>query len=76
MVAAALAGPETTTAFWLNLTGVVFGSVANALTGSLVIIALAVLYYDLRVRKEGLDLQLMISDLGRDTTDRPAILPG
>jgi hypothetical protein len=76
IVAAALAGPETTTAFWLNLTGVVFASVANALTGSLVIIALAVLYYDLRVRKEGLDLQLMISDLGRGAADRPAILPG
>jgi hypothetical protein len=76
IVAAALAGPDTTTAYWLNLTGVVFGSVANALTGSLVIISLAVLYYDLRVRKEGLDLQLMISDLGRDPAERAAILPG
>lgn len=76
MFAAVLAGPETTTAFWLNLAGAVFGSIANAFTGSLVIISLAVLYYDLRVRKEGLDLQVMISHLGRETTDAPAVLPG
>jgi hypothetical protein len=50
--------------------------VASAFTGPLVIIALAVLYYDLRIRKEGLDLQVMISDLGRRAPEAPAVLPG
>jgi hypothetical protein len=76
VAAAIMAGPETTTGFWLNLTGVLSGSVASAFTGPLVIIALAVLYYDLRIRKEGLDLQVMISDLGRRAPEAPAVLPG
>ena len=62
-VAAVMAGPETATAFWLNMAGVIAGSIAGAFTGPLAIIAMAVLYYDLRVRKEGLDLELMIADL-------------
>jgi hypothetical protein len=76
VVASMMAGPETTSGFWLTLGGVVAGSIASAFTGPLAIIAVAVLYYDLRVRKEGLDLQLMISDLGRPAPDAPAALPG
>ena len=63
IVAAMMAGPETSTAFWLNMAGVVAGSIAGAFTGPLPIIAMSVLYYDLRIRKEGLDLELMIADL-------------
>jgi hypothetical protein len=63
LVAAVMAGPETATAFWLNMAGVIAGSIAGAFTGPLAIIAMAVLYYDLRIRKEGLDLELMIADL-------------
>ena len=75
MVAAALAGPETSTAFWLNMAGVIAGSIAGAFTGPLAIIAMAVLYYDLRIRKEGLDLELMIADLRAEApTAEP--LPG
>jgi hypothetical protein len=76
IVAAVLAGPETTSGFWLNLSGVIAGSVASAFTGPLFIIALAVLYYDLRVRKEGLDLQMMIANLGRRTPEASAAVPG
>jgi len=62
-VAAIAAGPETTTGFWLNLCGVITGSIASILTGPLAVVAMAVLYYDLRIRKEGLDLEIMIADL-------------
>ena len=41
--------------------------VAGALTGPLITVALSLLYYDERVRKEGLDLQLMMAAL-----DHPA----
>jgi hypothetical protein len=75
MVAAMLAGPESSTAFWLNMAGVIAGSIAGAFTGPLAIIAMAVLYYDLRIRKEGLDLELMIADLRADTP-AAAPLPG
>jgi hypothetical protein len=75
MVAAVMAGPDTSTAFWLNMAGVVAGSIAGAFTGPLAIIAMAVLYYDLRIRKEGLDLDLMIADLRADAP-APEVLPG
>jgi hypothetical protein len=58
-----MAGPESSTAFWLNLAGTITGSIGGAFTGPLMIVAFAVLYYDLRVRKEGLDLQVMLANL-------------
>lgn len=63
VVGAIAAGPESTTGFWLNLTGAVTGTIGGAITGPLMIIALALLYYDIRIRKEGLDLQLMLASL-------------
>jgi Domain of unknown function (DUF4234) len=39
------------------------GGVGHALTGSLLMIGLVLLYYDIRVRKEGFDLQLMMTTL-------------
>ena len=72
LIAAVMAGPETSTAFWLNMAGVVAGSISGAFTGPLAIIAMAVLYYDLRIRKEGLDLELMIADL---RAEAPAVEP-
>jgi hypothetical protein len=80
-IAAAVAGPETVMGFWLNMIGVLTGSIAAALTGPLAVVAMAVLYYDLRIRKEGLDLDLMLAGL-RDTpqivpaTSSSAVLPG
>jgi Membrane domain of glycerophosphoryl diester phosphodiesterase len=63
--AALAAGPETATGFWMNLLGTVFGSIGGAFTAPLMIVAFAVLYYDLRVRREGLDVQLMLDNLNR-----------
>lgn len=64
MVAAVMAGAETRAAFWLNLAGAVTGAVAGAISGPLMMIALALLYYDARVRQEGLDLHIMMDALG------------
>lgn len=61
LMGAFMAGPETTTAFWLNLAGAVFGTIGTTFTGPIMIIGLALLYYDVRIRKEGLDLQLMLA---------------
>lgn len=66
LVGAVAAGPESTTAFWLQLAGAVMGTIGGAVTGPLMIIALALYYYDLRIRKEGLDLQLMLASLDAD----------
>ncbi len=71
LVAIMMAGPESSTAFVLNLIGTVAGSVGSALTAPLMIVAFAVLYYDLRVRREGLDLQIMIGNLGAAVPPAP-----
>jgi Membrane domain of glycerophosphoryl diester phosphodiesterase len=63
MVGAIVAGPETSTGFWLSLAGAVTGTIGGAITGPLMIIALALLYYDVRIRNEGLDMQLMLAGL-------------
>ena len=64
----------------MNLLGTIAGSVGGAFTAPLMIVAFAVLYYDLRVRNEGLDLQLMLAGLepagGSSTPVSPALLPG
>jgi len=58
-----MAGPGTATYLWLNLFSAVFGAIGTALTSPLMVVAFSVLYYDLRVRKEGLDLDLMLAKL-------------
>jgi hypothetical protein len=58
-----VSGPEAPAFFWTNLLGTISGSIGGALTAPLMIVAFAVLYYDLRVRKEGLDLELMLASL-------------
>ena len=63
VIASLAAGPETSTGFWLNMVGLVTGSIASALTGPLAVVAMAVLYYDIRIRKEGLDVELLIEGL-------------
>jgi hypothetical protein len=79
VLAGAMAGPESSTFFWLNLLGTVTGSIGGAFTAPLMIVAFAVLYYDLRVRNEGLDLQLMLAGLDAPANlppASPALLPG
>jgi hypothetical protein len=66
MVAAALVGPQSMTGFWLNIVGTFTGTIGNAVTAPVMIIGFAVLYFDARIRKEGLDLQIMAAALDRD----------
>lgn len=48
---------------WLTIPSLLVGGVAGAATAPLLMISFAIAYYDLRVRKEGFDLQLMMSNL-------------
>ncbi len=54
--------------FWLTILTVLAGGVAGSFTGPLLMIALVLIYYDIRVRKEGYDLQLMAEALGSSST--------
>ena len=64
-MAALFAGAETTRGFWLSLAGVVSGTIGNTFTAPIMIVGLALLYYDTRIRHEALDLDLMIAALDR-----------
>jgi heme/copper-type cytochrome/quinol oxidase subunit 1 len=48
------------------------GFVAGVLAGPIVTIALALLYYDERVRKEAFDLQLMMESMGQQQASQAA----
>jgi len=50
--------------FVYDLANAVFGAVASVLTIPFVAAVVAVIYFDLRVRKEGFDLQLMAQRIG------------
>ena len=63
MVMTFMAGPESRAGFWLSLGGSVAGTVGAAFAGPIVVIGSALLYYDARIREEGLDLQLMLAAL-------------
>ncbi len=54
--------------FWVSLPSNIAAGLGQALTTPLVMIGLALLYYDARVRKEGFDLQLIM-----DTMDQHGI---
>jgi hypothetical protein len=67
MMAAFMAGPGTAAALGLSLIGAFTGALGNAISTPLMSVAIALLYYDARVRHEGLDLQIMM-----DTLDDPS----
>ena len=48
---------------WLTIPNVLMASAASIATTPLFLISFAIAYYDLRVRKEGFDLQLMMEQL-------------
>jgi hypothetical protein len=50
---------------WLAFAAAVSGSLGSALTGPISMIAIVLLYYDSRIRKEAFDLQFMLSSLDR-----------
>jgi hypothetical protein len=69
-VGAAFAGAGTSAAYWLTMAGLVSGSVGGTLTAPVLIIGLAVMYYDIRIRKEALDVQMVLLAL-----DSPGAVP-
>jgi hypothetical protein len=62
-IAALVAGPATKTALLLNIAGAVSGAIGGMISGPVMIIGLAMMYYDLRIRKEALDLELLLANL-------------
>lgn len=62
-IAAAMAGGGSGVAMVLQLVGLVGNVIAGTLTAPIAAIALALIYYDERVRKEGFDLQYMMAAL-------------
>jgi hypothetical protein len=65
LAAAMIAGFETTHGFWLNVLGAIAGTIGTTLTTPFLIIGLAVIYYDARIREEGFDLELSLAALDR-----------
>lgn len=53
---------------WLTIPSLLLGGLAGIVTSPLLMISFAIAYYDLRVRKEGFDLQLMMSNLEASTS--------
>jgi hypothetical protein len=61
---------------WLTIASLLVGGVAAAATAPLLMIGFAIAYYDLRVRKEGFDLQLMMENLdGAGAASAPQPVP-
>ena len=56
-------GVETWTGLALNATGGVLGTIATTITSPFLIIGLALIYYDARIREEGFDLEVMLAAL-------------
>jgi hypothetical protein len=67
LMGAYLAGQGTSTAIALTIVGAVLGGIGHMFSGPVMIIGLAMMYYDLRIRKEAFDLQMML-----DSLDAPA----
>ena len=68
-------GPNTVLPGWVQVFNIASSFVTHCLVGPLMTIAFAVLYYDVRVRKEAFDLQLMMTALdgaGAPAPDTPA----
>ncbi len=63
IMGAFLAGPGTTIGLTLTIAGAIVGGAGAMFSGPIMIIGLAMIYYDLRIRKEGLDLQMMLDSL-------------
>lgn len=55
---------------WQQVGGSIAGAISGMLVGALVTIAIVLIYYDVRIRKEAFDLQAMMAALGQ-----PAIAP-
>jgi len=58
-----MAEPGTPQWLWLSMAGGVVGTIGAAFTTPFLIIGLALIYYDARIRDEGLDLELTLAAL-------------
>lgn len=67
MFAAFMAGIETRTGMWLNIVAAFTGTIGTTLTAPFMIIGLALLYYDARIREEGFDLEVTLAALDGGT---------
>ena len=65
LAAAMVTGLETSVGFWLNVVGAVTGTIGTTLTTPFMIIGLALIYYDARIREEGFDVELALASLDR-----------
>jgi hypothetical protein len=63
VVSMVLLAKHSTPPYWLEVASTIAGGISGALAGPLFLIALVLLYYDVRVRKEGYDLQVMLEAL-------------
>ncbi len=54
-------GMDTWTGLALSATGGILGTIATTITSPFLIIGLALIYYDARVREEGFDLEVMLA---------------
>ena len=70
VAAVAMASQNHPAPEWLNAFSSIAGGVAGAFTAPLLTIALVLLYYDVRVRKEALDLQKMMEGLDQGRSVR------
>jgi hypothetical protein len=59
-VASLVIGPGRPLSLVVGIVGAIVGSIGGMFSGPLMIIGLALMYYDLRIRKEALDLQLLL----------------
>lgn len=65
MFAHAFVEPDTRTGQLLLLVGAAVGGIGTMFTGPVMIIGLVLIYYDLRIRKEAFDLQVMLEAIDR-----------
>ena len=68
-----LVGVNSAAALWLKLAGACAGALGNAISTPLISVALSLLYYDARVRHEGLDLQIMLDTLAAPAPSAPRV---
>ncbi len=67
LIALAVMAKSGNIPFWLRALSVISGGIGGTLSAPLLMIALSLLYYDVRVRKEAFDLQVMMAALGPAT---------
>jgi hypothetical protein len=63
LFAAFLAGPASAIGLVVGIIGAMAGAIGGMFTGPFMMIGLALLYYDLRIRKEALDIHLLLDSL-------------